>query len=501
MDTTGTQQAATATQAVLAVGEWVFGVSAPRVVQVVPCPADLTQLPRAGHSLAGVLAFRGHAVPVIDLRTWHNPAGAAGGALPFIAVLADVGRWVGLLVAEVRGLVNVPPEQTLRLHHDDAADEFFHSVATLQGGELLSLLDPARLMAQAQVWADAVDAPPPMTANAPPANEAGHPPDEPATRTAPSASATATDANGMLTGPYAVLRLGQGLYGLPTDCVAELIKRPAAQTVWGHGDRLLGVMRWRERDVALVNPGPELGEPLTASAPWVALLCDATQGPGGPVVALPCNGLERVERYPTHRVQSVDGQEATGGTACTGLVQTDDGPLRLLDANRLVTALAMNLDSPTGTAQAQLCAGHPVRNGTALVVFQARTRMAVPIAQLQSIEPLPDADLVERAAKAPRPHATLNWRGQALPLICLQQRLWPDKAVTTPYRRVLVTALQGQPCALLVGEVEQLIAPQAGQLTRIRLPEGRDLSIVTHELSTGRSSYELVDFDRLPVPA
>lgn len=482
------------TQAVLAVGEWVFGVPARQVVQVVPRPTGMAHLPRAGSRLAGVLPFRRHAVPVIDLRTWHQPAAALETAPSFIAVLSDGAHWVGLLVQEARGLVQVPAGKIIQLHHDHQTDEFFHSVATCDNGELLSLLDPARLMAQTQVWAKAATEDLVQ-------RKAG---DLPAADTAHDPSAMGGSLQERIshsdeyTAPFAVLRLGQGLYGLPTDCVAELINRPEAQSVWSSGDRLLGMMRWRGRDIPLVNPHAELGEPLQAGAPWVALLCDATQGPGGPVIGLPCNGLERVQRHPTQRVQSTTGAEAMAGTACTGLIQTPEGPLRLLDASSLVAQFAMQLDAPGASALGKASTSQPTGNPAAVVVFHARNRMAVPIGQLQSIEPLPDPALVAQAAQAPQPHTLLNWRGQALPLICLQQRLWPGQAIRTPYRRVLITGLNGQPCAWLIGEVEQLIAPQAGQITRIRLPEGRDLSIITHELASVRSSYEMIDFECIP---
>ncbi len=175
--------------------------------------------------------------------------------------------------------------------------------------------------------------------------------------------------------------------------------------------------------------------------------------------------------------------------------------MHLLDANALVAALALRLDSTdggrTGVPGARVATHHP----QALIVFQARTRMAAPVHQLQSIETLPDPALVARAARGQAPHATLNWRGQALPLVCLQQHLRPGEPVATAYRRVLITTLAGRHCAWLIGEVEQLIAPGTGQLTRVRLPDGRAVDIVTHDLPTGRASYELLDFERLSAPA
>lgn len=471
-------------QAVLVAGDWVFGVDADRVVQVVPHQGRLTALPRAGHGLAGVLPFRGQAVPVVDLRLWHRPDSAAAPTPPLVAVLSNGTHWVGLAIDEARGLRRVPAERIQRLHHDAGEDnELFHSVATLEDASLLSLLDPGLLMQRTQVWA-AVAAPGGWR------SDAGH-------------DAVGTQGTDLTerTQAFTVLRLGRGLYGLPTGCVAELIRRPALQTVLGHGNRLLGMLRWRSRDVPVVNPGPELGEPLSADAPWLALLCDADSGPDGPLIALPCNGLERVARYAARRVQPLDPGLSTGGSACTGLIQEDDGPVHLLDANALVAALALRLDSAgggrTGAPGARAATHHP----QALIVFQARNRMAAPVNQLQSIETLPDPALVARAARGQAPHATLNWRGQALPLVCLQQHLRPGEPVATVYRRVLITTLAGRHCAWLIGEVEQLIAPGTGQLTRVRLPDGRAVDIVTHDLPTGRASYELLDFERLAAPA
>jgi chemotaxis signal transduction protein len=472
----------TDTQAVLACGDWVFGVGAERVVQVVPRPASLTTLPRSGHCLAGVLPFRGQAVPVVDLQAWHQPGRTPAPAQPLIAVLSDGANRVGLLVDEARSLRRIPQERIQRLHHDEDANELFHSVASLEDGSLLSLLDPVRLMQRARVWSE-VAAPAGLQVDADPA-ETGE----------------QVSGAGGRTGSYALLRLGHGLYGLPTASVAELIRRPALQSVWGHTGRLMGMLRWRERDVPVVNPAPELGEPVTSDAPWLALLCDASSGPEGPVIAVPCNGLERVATFDARSVQAMDSAVATGGTACTGLIQEDGGPLRLLDADALVAALALRFETPEGAPSRSLGGRGAVLHPQALVVFQARASLAVPIQQLQSIEPLPATDLVARAARGQSPHETMNWRGKALPLVCLQQHLRPGEPAVTPYRRVLITTIAGRLCAWLIGEVEQLIAPKTGQLTRVRLPEGRMVDIVTHDQPNGRASHELLDFAQLSAP-
>lgn len=462
--------------AVLEVNGQRMGVAASSVVQVIVRPATLARLPRAGPTLAGVVSFRGRVVPVVDLALWvSGEPGAATSPPTHIAILTGEGAWIGLLIDAVRGLARIAPTDIQRLHHDDHPDEFFHSVAaTGSEGQPLSLLDAGQLMRRARAWsadtgADARDA-----AHGTPSNTTG---------------------GGDSTGRYAVVRVGQRLYGLPAEALAEVLPRPAVQAVLGSGSGLLGTLRWRGRDVPLVDPMPQLGSPdHVDGAPWVAIVTDADR-----CIAVPCHGMDQVRAFASADVQNAASAQGLCSAACTGLVlQADGDPIRLVDASALVGAFnvaAISRQSATNPSARQ--AHSAERNREAHVVFQARSRFAAPIHQLQEIMPLPAG--FSDPGSADGLAGSLEWRGQAVPLIDLQRRLWPGAAPVTTPKRVLITHLGDQLAAVLVGEVEVLIPPLAGVQTHLRLPNGEPMGMITVEQDGARSSYRLIDLHALPM--
>lgn len=446
-----------------------MGVAAASVVQIVPRPAALASLPRAGLALAGVASFRGQAVPVVDLARWQ-----AGGATPdapaatHIAILTDGGHWIGLLIDAVRGLARIEPADIQRLHHDDSPDEFFHSVAiTGPERELLSLLDAGLLMRQARAWSASTGE-----------------------RQAAADDTTPAD-NGESAGRYAVIRIGERLYGLPATALAEVLPQPVVQAVLGHGTGLLGMLRWRERDVPLVDPMPHLGSPDSVDgAPWVAIVMHADR-----CIAVPCHGMDQVRAFARADVQAAASAQGLCAATCSGLVlQADGEQVRLVDAAALLACFSVSAISQqnAGTAHTAQTA---LRNRVAHVVFQARSRFAAPIDQLQEIMPLPDG--FEPQTLANGMAGSVEWRGQGVPLIDLQRHLWPGAAPVTAPRRILITYLGDQLTALLVGEVEVLIPPHAGVQTQVRLPNGDPLHMITVDEDRARSSYRLIDLHAL----
>jgi len=330
-----------------------IGIDATAVVQVVPRPPALASLPRASQTLAGVTSFRGRAVPVVNLALWR-----AGGAGPesetpsHIAILTDGSAWIGLLIDAVSGLARIAASDIQCLHHGDQTGEFFHSMATVgPARELLGLLDAGRLMQQAQAWSAA-------------AGER-------------QAAAQHTDAvaQGESTGRFAVIRIGQRLYGFPATALAEVLPRPALQAVLGNGSGLLGMLRWRERDVPLVDPMQALGSPDSVDgAPWVAVVTHADR-----CIALPCHGMDQVRSFSLASVQPAASSQGLCTAACTGLVlQADGEQIRLVDPDALVLSFSVSAISQRGGAGAQTgpAATAALRNREALVVFQARTRFA-----------------------------------------------------------------------------------------------------------------------------
>lgn len=466
----------TRTLAVLFIGDLVFGVPVLALEQVVPRPASLASLPRAGQSLAGVLDFRGRAVPVVDLRQWRAGGQATCEPLTQVAVLVHGEHWLGVLIGGARGLTRVPSDRIQRLHHDDDPDEFFHSVAPGEGtGELLGLLDPGRLMRRAHTWSAAAGA------------------DDAASRVSqPAAGTTASH-----TQPHVVLRLGEGWYAFPAHAVAEVLPRPSLQAVWGQGSDSLGMLRWRGRDVPLVNPAVQLGVEATSDpAPWVVIVEDTLEDTSAEptTIALACHGMDQVRSFPARQVQSADSAALLCAPACSGLVLSSQGhPIRLVDTGALVTRLGMRLNRASQPSVAQGVHQRGARNAVAYVVFQARTHMAVPIDRLHEIMPLP----VDHAPPTPTGTGStvgsVTWRGKVLPLVDLQRRLWPGQAPRTEARRILITEVDGQLAGLLVGEVDRIIPRHGGTLTQIHLREDQTVNMITVNRDGQQASYSLLE--------
>jgi chemotaxis signal transduction protein len=124
------------------------GIAAAAVVQALPQPDTLAAPPRRTGALAGVVDHGGVLVPVVDLARWVGLGERQDGHGASILILRDGGRTLGLRVSAVGGLVDVAPDGITRLHHDDDADEVFHSVARApETGRVLNVLDVGRLAA------------------------------------------------------------------------------------------------------------------------------------------------------------------------------------------------------------------------------------------------------------------------------------------------------------------------------------------------------------------
>lgn len=463
----GRRERSTQTLALLVAGDLLFGVPALAVAHVLQRPASLAKVPRAGGSLAGVFSFRGRATPVVDLGHWRGEGNCQPQDQALVAVLADGEQRLGVLIDSVRGLIHVPSEQIQTVYHDDDPNEFFHRVATVGGsGQLLSLLDPGRLMRRAQAWATAASAAGPE-------------------------GKSEVESDEMLTThtePFAMLRLGAAWCGLPARAVAEVLPRPQLQPLWGNGSELLGVMKWRGHDVPVVDCLRHLGlEASSECAPWVAILQGPPVANGEPgAIGLACHGLDQVQRFDRRDVQPITGVGHLHAPACAAMLVTLDGStLRLLDEQHLFGQFGMQMKQAVASNGVQDRRASAVPNQKAHVVFHARVRMATPIDQLQEIMPWPQ----EGGAAG-----TVNWRGNLLPLMDLQQRLWPGEPRQTQVNRILIAHVNGQLAGLLVGDVESIIPPNVGTVTSATLLGGAPFDIITVDQGGHRASYTVMDF-------
>lgn len=440
----------------VALGELAIGVDTRHVVRAVSRPAVLTRLPRSHGAVDGVFADGPHAIPVIDLRKWMGEPAATAPAQ--VLVLGAGGRMVGLAIDAVRGLVRARASQLRRVHHGEAEDDFFHSVAPDGEGALLGLLDPLRLMERVQAWT--------------------------AADLAQTQSTVAGPAGDAVAAPMqALVRLGSALLAVPAALVAQVIERPPVQPLLGSGRELQGMIEWRSRHVPQLDLA-HLLELEGGDAPLAMVLAQ-----GERLVALPIDEVAAVRPLPAHGVTAAR-EAGIAHPLVDGVALLDDGErVLLLGAEALLRTYA----APGLTQQAGTDAGRRGARAAAHVVVDAGRRWAIPMSALEEILPLP-AGLDEAAGGGVE--ATCHWRGRNLPLVDLREPT--DGGDAGGPQRLVVVSHGGRQAALRVNDVVELLPAQLGELLRFQLPGGRPIRMVTVGQGAAGASHAVLDLDALP---
>ena len=418
------------------------GIAAAAVVQALPLTASTPAPPRRAGALCGVVEHGGALVPVVDLARWVDTGARVDSPDARILILADAGRVLGLRVAAVGGLVDVAPEAVTRLHHDDDAEEVFHSaVRSPETDRLLSVLDVGRLAALAQAWSGGAAA-------------------------SPTAAATTAAASAISTRPYALLDAGALRLGVPAAGLAEVIPMPSAETIAGGRGAWC---TWRGRHLAIV--------PLADVVPGAADAAD-----GAPLLAvLERDGLALgVPVRATLRLAQCVPPPAGEPVA---IVYDEDGAeLRLLDlaalfARRPEAALSRaahgaDVRAPAAPGSRTDGAAAGKLNDAAWIVFEADGLAAAPLATLERILPLTSP-----------PGATLAWEGRAIPVADLRR---PDAAAAGG--QVLVVRAGAGHVACVVARVHLMIPAGGGRMYRMGTT-----AFITTDDGQARASYRTLD--------
>ncbi|KQQ97109.1 chemotaxis protein CheW [Massilia sp. Leaf139] len=415
------------------VGAVRLGIPAEAVVQAIPVPAQQALLPRRQGALAGVVLHEGALVPVVDLARWVDvgqPRGERLGSAR-ILVLRQDGRTLGLQVDSVDGLVEVPGADVARLHHDEDAEEVFHSAARVpDSGIILSVLDVGHLAALAASW-----------------HQAAPPVDIPATEQAGTPAGR----------DYALLQLDDVLLGVPAGDLVEVMRMPALERFGAGIDSAW--CGWRGRHLPVLAGGALPGLPSADVAPLLAVLEH-----GGLALGLPVRSALALRSFAT---------EGDGELVAT--VYDEDGQeVRLLATAALFARFPEALLSkPEETGGARAAQDGGVPNEEAYIVYEAGQPAATPIGAVEQIVPLSAGG-----------GATMPWDGGALPLVDLR----PVQEAGMP-GHVLVASHGERRTGFVVTRVALLIP--AGSARLYRLGAGR--GFVTVDTAAGQASYRIVD--------
>jgi purine-binding chemotaxis protein CheW len=139
-----------------------------------------------------------------------------------------------------------------------------------------------------------------------------------------------------------VVRFGASRYAVDMASVAEVVAVPTITRVPGCPRWLSGVVNWRGRVLAVVDPRSLLGAeplPLPSSARLLVLSADGVEV--GMVVEAVAGLLEAGDRVPEAPPATAS---ATATAMVTGVVSDGSGPVSLLDAR---SVLALRADLPS----------------------------------------------------------------------------------------------------------------------------------------------------------
>jgi chemotaxis signal transduction protein len=426
-----------------------IGIAADAVVLAIPAPATPALLPRRQGALSGIVNHDGMLVPVVDLARWVDVgthAAGPGRQLPRILILRTAGtahgngaRVIGLRVDAVGGLVDVAPDAVMRLHHDDDAEEVFHSAArSADGDTILSLLDIDRLATLAAAWSDVGG-----DGDAAPAE-------------APAAAAAAAQ-----TAPYALLRAGATRLAVPAGALAQVIPMPVLE---GFGAGQAGAYcMWRGRHLPVLDSD---------------LLAPPDAAPAGLLAVLEHDGLAL--GVPVHAALQLGAFDPLGvpPDAVAATVYDADGALQLIDTAALFARCPQAALSRRAPARAAGTSDglNDSRNDSACIVFEADGMGATRIEAVEQVLPLAGAVA-----------ATMPWQGQAIAVVDLRAQARDGAG------HVLVVRGARGRIACIVTRVHVLIPAGTGRLYRMGMAGGHVVEFITTGDGAERASYRMMD--------
>jgi len=431
------------------VGAVQLGIPVDTVVQAIPLPDAPAVLPRRQGALRCVVEHRGTLVPVVDLARWVDVGTTSTpGYEARILVLREGGRTIGLQVDALRGLVDVPAQDLARLHHDDNPEDVFHSAVRAPGsGTILSLLEVGRLADLACAWSG-------IEATGSTGDGAAQ---------APAAARVAVT--------YALLQTAHGRLAVPPGELAAVIRMPALSSF---GGGIGGAWcDWRGRHLPVLADGAVTGNAPAGGTDALLAVIEH----GGLALGVPVRAALHLCSFDS------PGLPVPGGVTAT-VFDADGTEIHLLDTARLFARFPEAALSRPAAASPSAMPGRDKRpvNACAYIVFEAGGIQATPIGTVEHILPL--------AATS----STMDWRGEAIPLVDLR----PSSAAGTA-GHVLVVRGAGRPAGYVVASVHTLVPPGAGTLYRMGAATGQPLEFITTGEGSEQASYRIVDLTSGPV--
>lgn len=449
-------------------GGTAFGVVAEHVAHVTARPSTMAALPRQDGPVEGVMDYLGTPVAVIDLRRWV-PWQGGGESADLVLILRVSGRMAGVLIDGVDGVRQRDPAQVRRVHQNDNGKDVFHTVvaaahASDGATKWLPLLDAVVLTELSALWS---------------ASPGGEPDGARA-----GAEPLPAQAHRARRDTFACLRLGSATLGVPVARLIALAPMPPLHTSIGGQSQWVGLLHWRARHVALLQPAVLLGGEHHGPWPLVAIIEHA-----GRWVGVPVDEALAVQEVDLSCEQAPAAAGYSEALPLRSVVPLGHGQ-RMLQLDAAALAQQALAASPSGEAEPDRTGTAARLNDEAYVVFRAGRPWAVPLALLEAIHLIPPG--TEWLDAGPGlPVARCDHRGQRVPVWeARADAASRDRRIPAP---VLFLNIGGQLRGVLVDELSQLVPRHCADITRVRLPPGVPVDVLTTRGPGPQSSIQVFD--------
>lgn len=254
--------------------------------------------------------------------------------------------------------------------------------------------------------------------------------------------------------------MGSLWFAVPAQAVGEVLARPQHDAVFGMASSLLGMSRWREHDLPIIDLAKRANQPCELNdCPLLLVLQDAEQH----TLGVPVSEICAVQRFPTKNLQPIT--HSAEGTLFSHSVILDNGErIFLLDISNLFTTTCWAALSKTHKATKKtdnkpaLLADNKALSSTqeneSYLVFEAAGQWAIPLHEVCAVLPLPT--LYKSTHSENDVVARCEWRNIELPVIDLR----PQDKEHLPTPRMMVVKINERHAGLIVDNVCALLPRQ-----------------------------------------
>ncbi|WP_268796430.1 chemotaxis protein CheW [Pseudomonas huanghezhanensis] len=391
-----------------------FAVDAHALEQVIDWPSRLQPHPSQRGALVGMFCLRGHALPLIDLRSLLGECDVpAGQPTEMVAIVNHLGRRLGIAVNGVSDVMKIESRTLCHLSGQSSTFALLPELALVDNERMVYLLDLQALSGLPEV----------LTARA---GDAGQ-------------VAQVLEAS-QVSHHLLVFECEQKRYAVDAKAITELVDKPTMAPSKFGVDYCLGVTNRRGVDVPALSLSRVLGvENADAAGEQDQLLVLTSRE--GYRIGLVYDRMVAIIRARASDILPLSTYGLREPELFAGVIGVENGEQALLIEHRTLLERPQTLNfakiyQPVAPGQ-DTSALRSVQSGQTCLVFRAPVQFVVPLDQVQEILDMPERYVIF-GQRDSHLMGSFNLRGEQIPLVCLSSLIEGSTSAENARTRVLL---------------------------------------------------------------